>query len=263
MTDVLLDPIRVLVIDDEELGRKKIVRMLKEDRDIEIIGESAGGPEALPMISEMKPDLLFLDIQMPGMDGFDLLRQASATYTPFVIFVTAYDQHALRAFQVHALDYLMKPFDRERFQEALQRAKAQVRQKRNGEISRKILAMLDEPKTGQPHAGRERFMVKAGGRISFLRADEIDWIEAQGDYVRLNSAGKRYLLREKIGDLEDQLSPDKFLRIHRSTIVNIERIKEMQALYYGEYAVILQDGTRLTLSRSFRERVFNLLTKAS
>ncbi len=254
MTDAPRETIRVIVVDDEELGRKKLCRFLKEDPDIELVAECATSADALRTILDQKPDLLFLDIQMPERDGFALLHEISTHYSPFVIFVTAFDQHALQAFEVHALDYLLKPFDRARFVEALERAKAQVQQLRDGDISQRLLAMLGDARP--VHQGRERFMVKSGGRITFLRTDEIDWIEAQGDYVRLNSQGRKFLLREKIGDLESQLATDKFLRIHRSTIVNVERIKEMQPLFYGEYAVILQDGTRLTLSRSFRERVF-------
>ena len=235
--------------------------MLRDDPSLEIVGEHAGGDEAVRAIREVKPDLLFLDIQMPGKDGFALLQEVGEEQMPFVVFVTAYDQHALEAFRVHAIDYLLKPFDRERFHEALRRGKEMVRKKREGEISQKLIALLSDIASTNHRA--ERIMVKSGGRISFLRSEEIDWVEAQGDYVQLHVQGKKHLIREKISGLEHQLPADKFVRIHRSTIVNVDRIREMQPLFYGEYAVILNDGTRLTLSRSFRERVFNRLSSIS
>ena len=259
----MTEAIRAAIVDDEDLGRRKISRMLKEDNEVEIIGEYAGGEGAVKALREAKPELLFLDIKMPEMDGFAFLRELSSTFTPIVIFVTAFDQHAVQAFQVHALDYLLKPFDRGRFLDAMRRAKEQVRQRRNGSINQKLMELLSEsnhPAASQ--APRERIMVKSAGRISFLKAEEIDWIEAQGDYVRLYAQGKKFLIREKIGEMEQHFSSDRFIRIHRSTIVNVERIKEMQPLFYGEYAVILNDGTRLTLSRSFREKVFTRLTRA-
>jgi two-component system, LytTR family, response regulator len=259
----MTDAIRAAIIDDEELGRRKISRMLREDGEVEIVGEFGGGEAAVRALRESKPDLLFLDIKMPEMDGFALLKELSGSFTPFVIFVTAFDQHAVQAFRVHALDYLLKPFDRGRFQEAMRRAKEQVRQKRNGSINQRLMELLNDNNHGMaPPSYRERIMVKSAGRISFLKTDEIDWIEAQGDYVRLYSQGRKFLIREKIGEMEQQFASDRFIRIHRSTIVNVERIKEMQPLFYGEYAVILNDGTRLTLSRSFREKVFSRLTRA-
>lgn len=258
----MTEAIRAAIVDDEYLGRRKISRMLKEDPEIEIIGEYAGGEAAIRSLQETRPELLFLDIKMPEIDGFALLRELSGSFTPIVIFVTAFDQHAVRAFQVHALDYLLKPFDRGRFHDALRRAKEQVRQRRNGSINQKLLELLNGSAQALSSPPHERIMVKSAGRISFLKTEEIDWIEAQGDYVRLWAQGRKFLIREKIGDMEQQFSGDRFIRIHRSTIVNVERIKEMQPLFYGEYAVILNDGTRLTLSRSFREKVFSRLTRA-
>jgi len=255
-----MEAIRVAIVDDEDLGRRKISRMLKDDSEVAIVGEFAGGEEAITALRELKPELLFLDIKMPEMDGFALLREVSEGCAPIVIFVTAFDQHAVQAFQVHALDYLLKPFDRARFQDALRRAKEQVAQRRNACLNQKLVDLLnDSARTPQV---RERIMVKSAGRISFLKTEEIDWIEAQGDYVRLYAQGRKFLIREKIGEMEHQFPVDRFIRIHRSTIVNVERIKEMQPLFYGEYAVILNDGTRLTLSRSFREKVFSRLARA-
>jgi two-component system LytT family response regulator len=234
--------------------------MLDGVADVELIGEYAGGPDTVHAIRTLHPDLVFLDIQMPGMDGFSLLREVGPDHLPLVVFVTAFDQHALEAFRVHALDYLLKPFDRERFLDALERAREQIRQKRQGELQAKLTTLLD---VSRPAQRMERILVKSAGRISFLKAEEVDWIEAQGDYVRLHAGGKKHLIREKISELEQQLPPERFIRIHRSTMVNIDRIKEMQPLFYGEYAVILHDGTRLTLSRSFRDRVFQRLTSSS
>jgi two-component system LytT family response regulator len=256
----MAEAIRAAIVDDEDLGRRKISRLLKEDGEVEIVGEFASGGEAIKALRELKPELLFLDIKMPEMDGFALLRELSARFTPTFIFVTAFDQHAVRAFQVQALDYLLKPFDRGRFQDAVRRAKEQVRQRRNGSVNQKLMDLLTE--SAHAPQPRERIMVKSAGHISFLKTEEIDWIEAQGDYVRLYAQGRKFLIREKIGEMEQQFAGDRFIRIHRSTIVNVERIKEMLPLFYGEYAVILNDGTRLTLSRSFREKVFSRLARA-
>jgi len=253
-----MERIRTLIVDDEPLARKGVRQLLEADPEIDIIGECSDGVEAAEQIKALHPDLVFLDIQMPEMDGFETLESLSADELPLVVFVTAYDQHALRAFQVHALDYLLKPFDEERFQEALVRAKSQLREKGGNQLSRRILEMLDG--TRDERQGPGRIMVRSAGRITFVRVEEVDWIEAQGDYVCLHCQGKKHLVREKISDMESQLAADRFLRIHRSTIVSIPRIKEMQPLFHGEYAVVLHDGTRLTLSRSFRDRVFERLS---
>lgn len=253
-----MEQIRALIVDDEPLARKGLRRLLEDDAEVEILGECGDGVEAVEHIKGLHPDLVFLDIQMPELDGFAVLDALDTEQFPIVIFVTAYDQHALRAFQVHALDYLLKPFEEERFHEALSRAKAQWRQKTGGHLTRRILEMLDGSREERQTPGR--IMVRNAGRITFVRVEEVDWIEAQGDYVCLHCQGKKHLVREKISDMETQLAADRFLRIHRSTIVNIPRIKEMQPLFHGEYAVVLQDGTRLTMSRSFRDRVFERLS---
>jgi two-component system LytT family response regulator len=255
-----------MVVDDEALGRRKILRLLEEDPDVELLGEFSGGGEAVQAIRERKPDLLFLDIHMPGMDGFEILRGVADVHTPTVIFVTAYDQHAVRAFEIHAFDYLLKPFDRNRFRDALGRAKQHVRKGQEGELSKRLLSLLGDsvPRQAGTSAvppARNRLMVKSNGRISFLRAEEIDWIEAEGDYVCLHSQGRKFLVREKIGELETEFAPDHFVRIHRSTIVAVDHIKELQPLFYGEYSVMLLDGTKLTMSRSYREKVFQRLMK--
>jgi len=252
-----MEHIRTLIVDDEPLARTGIRSLLKDDSEIEIVGECSDGQEAVEAITALHPDLMFLDIQMPELDGFEVLEALDPESIPLVVFVTAYDQYALRAFQVHALDYLLKPFDRERFLEALVRVKGLFHEKNGMQVTRRIVEMLDSGKAERGHVGR--IMIRAGGRITFVRVEEVDWIEAQGDYVCLHSAGKKHLVREKISDMEAQLSPERFVRIHRSTIVNISRIKEMQPLFHGEYTVVLHDSTRLTMSRSFRDRVFEQL----
>jgi len=196
---------------------------------------------------------VFLDIQMPGLDGFDVIKHVGADQMPLVIFVTAYDQHALRAFEVRALDYLLKPFDRARFQEALARARSQIEGRETGDLGRRLLALVQDMRPGPPRT--DRLVVKSSGRLFFLRTDEIDWIEASGNYVRVHVGSESHLLRETLSALEHRLDADRFFRIHRSRIVNMERIKEMQPWFNGEYVVILKTGARLTLSRGYREKL--------
>lgn len=252
-------PIRVLIVDDELLGRTVIREMLRGDTEVEIIGECASGREAINLIQQHRPDLVFLDVQMPVLDGFAVLSALDPQQMPFIIFVTAYDQYAVRAFEVYALDYLLKPFDRERFSKALQRAKETMRQSRNSEVNERILALLEKQQTPPDSAYLERLVIKANGRVLFLRTDEIDWIEAEGNYVCLHVKKESYLLRETISGLETQLDPKHFARIHRSQIVNLDRIKELHPWSHGDYHVILKDGTELTLSRSYREHFQALL----
>lgn len=253
-----MERIRTLIVDDEPLARQGLRVALEKDQGIEIVGEAGDGVEALERIRADRPDLVFLDIQMPELNGFEVLDSLSADELPLVIFVTAYDQYALNAFQVHALDYLLKPFEDERLVEAVERARAQVHQQNGNSPARRIQEMLDSTRSERARVGR--IMVRSGGRITFVRVEDVDWIEAQGDYICLHTQGKKHLIREKISDMEQQLSATQFLRIHRSTMVNVSRIREMQPLFHGEYAVVLHDGTRLTLSRSFRDRVFDRLT---
>jgi two-component system LytT family response regulator len=251
--------IRALVVDDEPAARAAIRALLADDTDIHIVGECADGRAALDAIRREAPDLLFLDIQMPEMDGFTLLRRLDPAEIPVVLFVTAYDQYALRAFEVHALDYLLKPFDDERFREAVAHAKQQVRQGKLGALSGQLAALLEG--MGRPPAvtsnGQylKRLAIKAGGRVTILGVKDIDWIEAEGDYVKIHAGRAWHLLRETMKHLETQFDPARFVRIHRSTIVNVERIKELQPYFRGEYVVILQDGTSLKLSRGYKEHL--------
>lgn len=245
--------IRTLVVDDEPLARERLTNLLSAEQDIEVVGECRDGEEAATAIVDHTPDLVFLDVQMPGMNGFEVIDAVGSEKMPLVIFVTAYDQHALKAFQVRALDYLLKPFDRDRFQEALQRARAHTQRDETGDIGRRLLALVKDLRRDQPKT--DRLVVKSGGRLFFLRTDEIDWIEAAGNYVRLHVGPATHLLRETMNAIEGRLDAEKFFRIHRSRIVNMERIQEMQPWLNGEYAVLLRTGTRLTLSRGYREKL--------
>ncbi|MDX6694835.1 MAG: two-component system, LytTR family, response regulator [Blastocatellia bacterium] len=245
--------IRVLVVDDEPLGRAMIREMLEGDVEAEIVGECASGEEAVAAVAAHAPDLLFLDVQMPLASGFEVVETLRGSRAPHVIFVTAYDQYAVRAFEVHALDYLLKPFDRERFQDAWQRAKEHILKEKTGHKDERILMLLEELKAGPKYL--ERLVIKSGGRVFFLEAREIDWIEAEGNYVSVHSGKKSHLLRETISSLEAQLDPKKFRRIHRSSIVQIDKIKELQMWLHGEYRVTLHCGAQLMLSRNYRDNL--------
>jgi len=251
--------IRALIVDDEPLARDRVASLLKDEPDIEIAGQCRDGHEAIEAIVKVEPDLVFLDIQMPGADGFDVIKAVGPERMPLVIFVTAYDQHALRAFEVRALDYLLKPFDRERFREALGRARAQIEGRETGDLGRRLLALVQDIRPGPVRT--ERIVVKSGGKLFFLRTDEIDWIEAAGNYAKVHVGSDSHLLRETMLSLEAKLDPDKFFRIHRSRIVNLERVKEMQPWFNGEYVVILKTGVKLTLSRGYREKLQERLGK--
>lgn len=252
--------IKTLIVDDEPLARQTIRGLLEGDPQIEVIGECGSGMEAVRLIRKQPPDLLFLDIQMPKMNGFEVLAGIKDVQIPAIIFATAFDQYALKAFEVHALDYLLKPFNDERFEEALRQAKAHVELREINKLGRKLLALLkdrDGSEAGAVSRGSflTRFMIKSAGRVIFLKADDIDWIAADDYYVKLHVGGKSHLLRETMNELEGKLDPQKFLRIHRSTIVNLDRVKEMHQHFNGEYLVVLRDGTELKLSRSRRDRL--------
>ncbi|MCW5957200.1 MAG: response regulator transcription factor [Pyrinomonadaceae bacterium] len=248
--------IRTMIIDDEPLARERVKRFLRDEDEIEIIGECSNGVDAVGAIKEKKPDLVFLDIQMPEKNGFEVIRSLSGKYLPTVVFVTAYDQYALQAFDVHALDYLLKPFTRERLHRAVMRAREQIDGKRFGRIDERLTSLIADLKTEKKYL--ERLVVKTTGRVFFLKSDEIDWIEAAGNYVKLHVGRETHMIRETMNGIETKLDPDRFLRIHRSTVVHIDRIKELHPMFSGDYAVILRDGTELALSRNYRERFVEL-----
>lgn len=245
--------IRALIADDEPLARERLRMLLEGEPRIEIVAQSANGTEALRDIQRLLPDLVFLDIQMPELTGFEVLDRLDPARMPVIIFVTAYDQYALQAFEVCALDYLLKPFDRERFGRALARARAELDRKKAGYVNEQVLKLLSE--LGQAKKHLEKLMIRDGGRVFFLRADEIDWIEAAGNYVRLHAGKEEYLYRETMTKLDAQLNPQHFARIHRSAIVNTERIKELQPWFRGDYVIVLRDNQKLTLSRTYRGRL--------
>jgi two-component system LytT family response regulator len=251
---------RVVVADDEPLARERLRSLLAREDWLELVGECQNGTEAIETIGRLQPDLVFLDVQMPGATGFEVIDAIGPARMPLVIFVTAYDKYALRAFDVHALDYLLKPFDRDRFKRAVGRARQQMDRRSTGDLERRLLELVQDLK---PAANRlERFVIKSGGRVFFVRADEIDWIEAAGNYVKLHVANEAHLFRETMNALEAKLDPDVFFRIHRSHIVNIERVKELQPWFNGEYVVFLRSGTRLTLSRGYREKLQDRIGRA-
>jgi two-component system, LytTR family, response regulator len=253
--------LRVIIVDDEPLARERIRMLLESTDDVDVIAECGNGREAVEEIEALSPDLVFLDVQMPELDGFGVVEAVGPAQMPKVIFVTAYDQFALRAFEAHALDYLLKPFDQDRFHKALQRARGSIHQQENGELDQRLLDLLGTLRPKSEYL--ERIVVRTGARIIFLRVDEVDWMDAEGNYIRLHVGKKSHLIRETMSGIESKLDPARFIRIHRSTIVNIDRIKEMESLFQGEFVVILQDGTKLTSSRGYRDRLRDLLASSS
>ena len=251
--------IKALIVDDEILGRNRIREILRKDSDIQLVGECANGRDAVDAVLKFSPELLFLDVQMPEMDGFAVLEAIPPERMPMVVFVTAYDQYALQAFEVYALDYILKPFDAGRFQRTLQHAKSQIRKSRGNMLNEGLRNLLEELKTFPKTKYPERLVIKSAGRVSFLKTSEIDWIESEGNYVRLHVGKETHLLRETLNQMEERLDPDQFLRIHRSTIVSLDRIKELQPWFHGEYRVLLKEGTQLLLSRKYREKLRDLL----
>ncbi len=254
---MMKEKIRTLIIDDEPLARRRVRKLLSADPDFEIITECANGRQAITEILEQKPQLIFLDVQMPEITGFDVIEAIGERDLPMVVFVTAFDKYAVRAFEVHAVDYLLKPFDRARFDKTIRQIKRRLTSEDSSELSTRTLALLEAFRDKTNYL--ERFIIKAGGRVFFIKTDEIDWFEAEGKYVRLHTGKESHLLREAIGNIEARLDAKKFLRIHRSHIVNIERIKELEPWFHNEYRVILRDGTKLMMSRSCRKRLGELL----
>ena len=252
--------VRTLIVDDEPLARERLRTLLQAEADVEIVGECRDGREAVDAIASQTPDLVFLDIQIPELDGFGVIEAVGPEKAPVVVFVTAYDTYALQAFDVHAVDYLLKPFDEERFRKALARARTAVQSRRaGGEVGEKLLALLQDLRA--PHGYLERLVVKSAGRLFFLRTPEVGWIESAGNYVCLHVGGESHLLRETMTALEAKLDPARFVRIHRTAIVNIDEVKELQPLFHGEYQVLLRDGTQLTLSRGYRDRLQEVIGK--
>ncbi|MFZ0828234.1 MAG: LytTR family DNA-binding domain-containing protein [Verrucomicrobiia bacterium] len=240
--------IRTLIVDDEPLARDRLRHLLQDDPDIELVGECADGREAVAAMGRTLPELIFLDVQLPELDGFGVLAAVGTGPMPVIVFVTAHEQFALRAFEVHAVDYLLKPFDRERFQKALRRAIERVRNRDPGAIRQRQLGLFADLQSSQ-------LAVKSGGHVVWVKLDDIDWIGSADNYAELHVGAKSHLLRETLGALETRLAPEKFVRISRSAIVNAQRIKELHRLFYGGYELILKDGTQLTVSRRHRHKL--------
>lgn len=247
----------VLIVDDEPVARRRIRRLLASETDVSIVGECADGASALKTIAEANPDVVFLDVQMPELDGFEVVQRIGPSATPAIVFVTAFDRYALRAFDIHAIDYLLKPFTAERFQTALVRARDRARrQEQRGALDALVRGLRERPRY------LSRAAVRAGGRIVLIDVATIDWIEAADNYVRLHVGTREHLLRETLSSLEKQLDPLQFARIHRSVIVQIDRIAELHPVTHGDLDVRLRDGTSLTLSRMWRDRLAHALGRS-
>jgi two-component system, LytTR family, response regulator len=247
--------IHTVLADDEVLARQKLRQLLRDEPEIEVVGEGVTGGETIELVRATKPQLLFLDIQMPGMDGFDIATELCSSKVappPHIIFTTAHDQYALRAFEIHAVDYLLKPFTRERLSSAVERARKEI--------------LVNQQPAGNGAASRNagryttRIVFKSRGRIVFLPVSDIRWISAEENYVRINTQTETHLLRETMARLEEKLDPEMFLRVHRSSIVNLQHVKEVRTEADGEYTVILVNGEKLTMSRGYRSRINELLT---
>jgi two-component system LytT family response regulator len=247
--------IHTVLADDEVLARQKLRQLLRDEPEIEVVGEGGTGGETIELVRTTKPQLLFLDIQMPGMDGFDIATELCSSKivpTPHIIFTTAHDQYALRAFEIHAVDYLLKPFTRERLSSAVERARKEI--------------LVNQQPASNGAAGRNgsryttRIVFKSRGRIVFLPVSDIRWISAEENYVRINTQAETHLLRETMARLEEKLDPEMFLRVHRSSIVNLQHVKEVRTEADGEYTVVLVNGEKLTMSRGYRSRINGWLT---
>jgi len=266
-------PIRVLVTDDEPIARRRIRRFLRAESNVDVIGECANGREAIDAIREHRPDLVFLDVQMPDVDGFGVVAELGAESMPAVIFVTAYNEYALKAFEVHAMDYLLKPFDADRFKTAFQRAREHIDRVNTAEAGKRLKTLLEQvlsddrvevaggagpsPTPSAPPQSRylDRLMVKSDGRVFFVKVSDVDWFEASGNYVRVHVGKTSHLIRETMAGVESSVNPSLFARIHRAVIVNLDRIKELQPWFAGDYVVILRDGRQLKLSRTYRDQL--------
>ncbi|MFO8099225.1 MAG: LytTR family DNA-binding domain-containing protein [Salinibacter sp.] len=259
--------IRALIVDDEPLARTGVRQLLESVEDVRVVGEAGDGPEAVRQIQEEAPDLVFLDVQMPEMSGLEVVREVGVAQMPLTIFVTAYDEYALEAFDAHALDYLLKPIDEERFAEALDRARTQLQRAEAEHLSSRLRAVLDryaeaEADDSETDAPLERFTVRSRNRIYFVDADDVQWVESEGDYVALCDGEERHLIRATMKELTDRLDPDRFLRVHRSYIVNTDYVTELRPQDHGTYRLIMACGTPLKTSRGYRENVETLIGTA-
>jgi two-component system LytT family response regulator len=254
--------LRVVIVDDERLAREKVRSMLAAHPDVEVVAECSDGLEAVNEIRRLRPDLVFLDIQMPGSDGFDVLRRLKTQKLPAIVFVTAHDEYAIRAFEIEAIDYLLKPFDRRRFNESLRRARKRMEAPVENDVPERLLAAVNriEQLATQPQDAQQwnRFVVKVRDRMIFVPASDIDWVESEGKYVRLHCGTAKHLVREAISEVEHRLDAREFARIHRRIIVNLRKVTEMYRGFDGDYIVALTSGEKLTVSRRYWSRVRHL-----
>jgi len=253
------EKIRALIVDDEAAARRRIRRFLCASPDVEVVGECEDGCEAVARIEERPPDLLFLDVQMPRLDGLGVIERVGAGTVPAVIFVTAYDEFALRAFDACALDYLLKPFDRARFCRAVERARTQVESSRASGFDRRLEKLIGELRAGAGQQRSNRLEVRSCGNTLFVRVDKIDWVGAADNYLELHVGKETHLIRETMSQLEARLDPTMFVRIHRSVLVNLERVKELRPLFNKDHVLVLRDGTQLTVSRTHYEHLLSCL----
>lgn len=256
-----MNKVRTLVVDDEPPARRRLKRFLAQMGEVDVMGECADGKEAVAAIRDLSPDLLLLDVQMPRMNGFEVIREVGVGSVPAIIFVTAYDRFAVQAFEMHALDYLLKPFARLRLHDALERARAQIASAQASTFSSRLQELI---KTLDGRASYlERISVRLGDRIIFVPVGEVDWIEAAGDRALLHTGKKTHAVRESLSLLCGRLDPDRFVRIHRSSIVNVDKVKEMIPQFCGDQTLVLRDGTRLTLSRTHRDELLSRINRKS
>lgn len=249
-----LEPIRVLVADDESPARQRLVDLLRRDEQIASVSEAADGQTTVEMIEKEDPDLLFLDVQMPELDGLAVIDAIGAAQMPLTVFVTAFDQHAIRAFEANALDYLLKPFSDERFEATMTRAKARLDERNMRDFGQRVMKMVNAAPQA-PERRLDRLVVKAGGTTRFIRAIDIDWIEAAGVYVTLHVGGKELLYRAALNDLAEKLDPRRFVRVHRSALINIESILQLEPISHGEFEAVLKNGSRTRVSRTYRSQL--------
>ncbi len=257
--------IRTIIADDERLARRKLRILLGSEPQVEVVAECPNGRQTVSAIRSFRPDILLLDIQMPDLNGFEVLSEISSDEMPQVIFTSAYDQYAIRAFEAHALDYLLKPFDQDRLHAAIERASLEIRKSKDQEFTNRVLELLSTVKSQKKPTPEfeDRLAIRTNGRVVFLNLDEIHWVEAAANYVRLNTAKDSYLFRETISRISDRLNPADFVRIHRSMIVNVRRMKELIPVNSGEYVVVLNSGKELSCSRGYRSNLQHLIAKNS
>ena len=264
-----MSAIRTLIVDDEPLARDGIRLRLEQHGGFEVVAECGNGADAVEALLACEVDLVFLDVQMPGVTGLEVVDEIGPARMPVTVFVTAYDQYALRAFEAHALDYVLKPFDDERFAATVRRVRERVQERRAGRLGERLAGLLGEldgrgsSSAAEGGAGSRRYpdrlAVKDASRVTFVPVEDLDWVEADGDYMRLHCGGKSHLVRRTMAEMEKRLDPDRFVRIHRSTIVALDRIRELRPTFHGEYAVLLKDGTKLKLSRGYRAKLQTLV----